>query len=259
MNNLPQFFIASPWGGYGNHLRWLLLLDPRFSFKIIEFKINEEQFKYRQSVIGQDLASKHVSTYSEFISLDIDSMEKNLLKEYINCYDLPYLDFTTIEKKIESFEKYVYPKTRSWHNWLYHEWRFRTNLDSYINFSHWPRQVQSNEKIIITSPDNLYSVYKAYLKFNSNLNNRSKDQIFSLVKDFVKEAKILSSDPRYCLISSESLLTPILNKEVYQRVIDHFGFSDCYEQANYVHRIWYNLQKKAETDLIKDLTKIYKD
>ena len=38
----PKFSIGFPIGGFGNHVRWLLLLDDRYQFdiKLVDYKID---------------------------------------------------------------------------------------------------------------------------------------------------------------------------------------------------------------------------
>jgi hypothetical protein len=68
---------------------------------------------------------------------------------------------------------------------------------------------------------------------------------------------LASGKSNICQLYSETLLNPVLNKDFYQTAINHFGLSDCYDNANYIHGLWYNLQKQSESDLLVDLQKFY--
>jgi len=255
---MQKFSIVAPIGGFGNHLRWLLLLDPKFNFKFTDFNISPDQFYAKQFIAGQQFPKYRSINYEEFCQQNEEELDKNLLEEYIESFNLRHLDFSSSQQKIKSIEKYVYYKSRTWHNWIETERKFRFYLDPVIEFRHWERHFTSDEKILVLSPKYPTSTLRSYLKFNCNLNGLSKEEfIWHNGQYKICVEKLASNNSSVCLLHLETLLNPVLNKDFYQTAITHFGLSDCYENANYVHGLWYNLQKQSESDLLFDLQKFY--
>ena len=185
-------------GGGGNHLRWLLLLSPEFSY-------------FRD----------HAPDNFTFIK---------------QC---------------------VYPNNRNWQNWLNFEWRWRLKVDQLITFSHL-RPLQSDTKYcaLITDPD---LALKHYLKFNSNLNNTLIDTFKYQVIIYNDSVKKQSDKNNLIVINSETLLQPELDQDLYNKVVNWFSITNCYNQAKEIHLLWWQLVKRAEKDIITDLQKIYND
>lgn len=189
------------WGGFGNHLRWLLLLDTPWSF---------------------------------------------------NNQGVSNVDFV---------KQYVYPNDRSWHNWLYHEWQLRDHTDNLVPLSHNIREQFESRKnglhiSLVTDPD---LAYKSYVKFNSNLNNHTVSAFKHNVDQFNRESERLSKENSNLLIlDSSKLFTSVLDKDLYTAAANWFRFPVNYEKANDIHSVWYNLHKKAEQELVRDLQQLYK-
>lgn len=183
-------------GGGGNHLRWLLLLDP--------------QFPHLQG---------HRGPSHDTFSFIVNN---------------------------------VYPEDRNWQNWLNYEWRWRLEVDHLIAFSH-GRALQRDTRYcaLVTSPDD---AFKHYVKFNTNLNN-------TLVETFKQQIGIYNNSFRpadnLLIIDGSKLFQPILDIELYNKVIEWFELSDNYAQAAEIHSLWWKLVKRAEQEIIQDLQKIY--
>jgi len=259
---MQKFSVISPIGGFGNHLRWLLMLDPKFNFKFTDFNISTSQFYSRQWIAGQQFPKYWSITYEKFCQQKEEELDNNLLEEYIESFNLPHLDFSSTQQKIKSIEKYVYHKNRTWHNWLNTEWKFRVHLMPFIGFEHHVKldyNINSDQKILFLMPEYSTTSLRAYLKFNSHLNNLTREQFNWQTEEFQTRVKTLlaSGKSNICQLYSETLLNPVLNKDFYQTAINHFGLSDCYDHANYVHGLWYNLQKQSESDLLFNLQKFY--
>jgi len=130
-----EYAVNSPNGGYGNHIRWLLLFDPNFNFPLqCCTDLNDEPSP-----------------------------------------NDPVHPFGSVNEKLDFIQNYVYNQHRSWHNWLTYEYRYRIQLQSHIFFSHdyiniMPAPVKT--VVCTISPD---LAYKSYLKFNSYLNRTTED------------------------------------------------------------------------------------
>jgi len=185
-----KYSIVSPIGGFGNHLRWLALLDSKFTSNS-----PSEQVDYILSTI--------------------------------------------------------YFVDRTWHNWLIVEWNHRNSLNKKIYFSHNNLITAENTIFLKADPE---LAYKSYLKFNSNLNNESKNQFLRYVNNF---SNVIGTSNN-TVLDSTKLFTETLDRDLYTQLITAFDLDDNYESAQIIHSRWYQLHKQAEIDIINDLTEIYK-
>lgn len=187
------YSLHAPIGCFGNHVRWLALLDDRFPLDFVE-----------------------------------GDKEKFILK-------------------------YVYADDRSWNNWLRYEWGFRNKVMKHLFFSHFLKPEEMGEKRLAVSAKDPEFAYKAYLKFNSGLNNTPERMFLDQIIEFNAAA------PDVCnsVIYSEDLFTEFLPFEEYRKIIQTFDLDDNYSKACIIHRKWYNLHKKAEFEFVRDITALY--
>ncbi|CAB4128605.1 hypothetical protein UFOVP112_44 [uncultured Caudovirales phage] len=193
--------IVAPVGGFGNHVRWLMILDP--SFVLVT-----------------------------------------------QARDVPVV-LDTIEKKLEFITDLVYPIDRTWHNWLEFEWRYREDLNKIIAFSHGPLWPTTKTLVLQVSPD---LAYKSYLKFNSNLNTRSRVRFINDVTD-LNALNYFGID--HCILNSDVLFTPTLSDYFYNQLINFFGLENLFEHASIIHNLWYDRHIKAEREFVEDVVKLY--
>ena len=68
-----------------------------------------------------------------------------------------------------------------------------------------------------------------------------------------------ATDSNLIIVDSNEFFTPVLDCNLYTKVIDWFGLADNYNKAALVHSRWWELIKKAEQDFVQDIRKIYND
>jgi len=226
ISNDPKFSITFPIGGFGNHIRWLMLLDDRYQ---LDIKLADPQSE------GLVNNRKHLENYKSY-------------------------DFVSAESKLEFIKIHVYPNNRTWHNWLVFEWKYREQLQEILPIDHsydFKQHGPLEKELYLTITPDL--AVNCYLKFNSNLNNTSPELMKKLIANFNHLVR------RYCLKFSKNslslnvdiLFNETLDQELYQQIINFFGLNYNYDLANQVHKLWYNLHRKAEKEIILDLQKIY--
>jgi len=186
--------ICSPVGGFGNHLRWLLLLSPEF-------------------------------------------------KKLLN------MDDNFVVAKL-----FVYPKRRTCFNWLNMEWRYREIINSHIAFSHNIENVydsSATNKIVVMTMKPKYAL-KHYLKFNPLLNGHT-------IKSFLKHVQsdnktntefMVKQQDKTLVIDANKLYNSVLDKQLYESIINFFELGNVYEKANEVHKLWYELNQQANKDVL---------
>jgi hypothetical protein len=210
-----KFAVVAPIGGFGNHLRWLMLLDKQFSL------------------------------------MDIARHQKNIR------------NIDVLENKVEFIKINIYPVTRSWHNWLKHEWGFRVQLENQISFSHYEVTEdfatisESDRKTIalVTDPD---LAYRGYVKFNTSTNGRGmagfKHEVISFNRKVTELAK---TNKNIRLLDGAKLFQDTLDQNLYNSAAEWFQAGNNYTQANDIHQIWYSLHKKAEKEILEHFQDIY--
>ena len=177
----------------------------------------------------------------------------------------------TQKPKLDFMLDEVYSDDRDWHNWLEREWRYHEIFNDQILFTHptnYPHKDGEMEDIINNDEINpiLYlmrdpeSCYRHYLKLNSSLNSRSKEQFLkdtdndSLVMNYISKKK-----QKVKIMQGDFLFNPKLQDEKIAEINRFFKIDIDINQAQQVHEKWYNLNRKAEKNIVKDIAKIYEE
>lgn len=244
--------IVAPWGGFGNHLRSLLLLSNQVSFSLVP---TEDYYRVFAGPNWPDyLTYCDQNLYAPMLP-DIRKEISDLQQEHMFLGISP---LQTLDQKYKFLSNHVYDKNRSWQNWLYYEWKYRPLLNNIINFSHdYPEHISSDFKTICLTCDP-YTALKSYLKFNSHLNNTSIDAFLDTVNHW-NELYTKKASNKTLVVSSTSLFAPTLDIKLYNEIIDWLNFDSCYETANQLHQQWYNLHRKAEQEFAMFVTQMYQN
>jgi hypothetical protein len=242
--------IVSPIGGFGNHLRWLMLLDPQFNFGSVCSVPNWNYDMY------SDIRGPSWPNFQENFS-DMPSHIKKECVELLPERELLMVDIknNTVDEKVKFILLNVYCNDRTWHNWLKYEFKFRYWLDNFILFTHDLCDIQPTDNNILTTISE-YNTYKHYLKFNSLSSGDGKDGRIRSTKAHNTE---VNAYKYVCTrVDTDILFNSDLNMELYCACINAFGLDNNYTYANTVHNKWFNLQKKSEIEFVNNITEIYK-
>jgi len=240
-----KFNILSPVGGFGNHVRWLMLLDPNFQFLIKGTNISYNNQR------GPDWPS-----YSDYISGNWANTSPEIKKEITEIFrDYDCVDLDT---KITFIQEQIYHPNRTWHNWLSVEWKYRRELDIFIDFEHNYNDLNNFQlpTVILTIDPEL--AHKAYLKFNTSLINTTKDGFKSNIVTGVTKKNISNQHNNTFVIDASILFQPTLDRDFYVKLTNWLGLSDLYAEANIIHSLWYQAHKRAEREFVADISDIYK-
>jgi hypothetical protein len=196
--------IIAPVGGYGNHARWLTVLDPHYTLRF-----------------GDTVLS-------------------------------------TVEEKVKFIESHIYFAGRSWHNWLEVEWQYRESLNYTVRFAHSHVEILGSSPTVVLTIDPKLA-YRSYLKFNSNLNTRSRERFLRDVEvDNTQNVQFAESVDYARVLHSDVLFAPELHQMFYRDLISFLGLQNLYTQANHIHQLWYRCHKRAEQEFVRDITQVYK-
>ena len=263
-----EYAILGPVGAFGNHLRWLLLLDEQFTItrRGLFYKIIEPlQDRYIDTKAESWPDFKDI--FDQFGLLPQDAQQEALSRlDFFEHKNLAELINSTANDKISIITDHVYCNKRTWHNWLIYEWKYRKAVSDLIYFEHGDKgdeflgdELLGNTNRIILLSINPELAYKSYLKFNSNLNNTSKHSFLKMLENYHYNMMLQKDNPKVLIIDGTVLFQETLDKTFYQQCQEFFKLSDNYEPAAGIHKLWYNLHKKSEKELIRDLQNIYQE
>jgi len=211
--------VCAPIGGFGNHVRWLALLDPVFQFEITPLA---------------EPRSKKILDPSR------------------------HIQFFDTESKLESFRTQLYSLERSWTNWIWMEFLYREELNAILMFDHRRDQTYKIDKNLVLTV-NPELALQSYFKLNSNLNHCTpeifKERSFLFTKDALSNSPNCSENK---IVSADCLYQSTLDREFYNYMIEWFELSDCYDLDNQVHGLWFDAHQRAEQQFVEYTNHLYK-
>ena len=244
--NTAQISVIAPWGGFANHVRWLILLDPKFSFSIPRISAESyEQIKGSNWPSYENYEAHELSGISEDVIKEIDELEG-------------YFHFDTPNRKIETIVNAVYAPARTWHNWLGYEFTFRNGLEPYAVMDHYVRPDREFDKNVLLAIDSNLA-YRCYFKFNSLLNQLSVEEFKKRIAKSNDSFYNKNDEKSFKVFSADVLFQKVLDKNFYTELTHWLCLSDNYEQANLMHGIWFQLHKKAEQEFLDHTKTLYEN
>ena len=244
-----KFNVVGPTGGFINHIRWLILLDPMFSFNL-----HTDNLEKYNEIKGTNWPS-----YQDYVDKNLTQVPDSAKNEMYDM-DSYLLEFDNMETKLNSITHKIYPESRTWHNWLIFEWRYRHRLGDFVGVCN-GREIDKisptdTKHMLITIEPEL--AYRCYLKFNSSLNLGTADWFKQDVKDHIKKYQNLNLQYSK-IIASDILYSSVLDKNFYNELIRWFDLEDNYNQASYVHQLWFKAHLRAEKEFVNDIREIYEN
>lgn len=158
------------------------------------------------------------------------------------------------ELKLKFIQSLVYDSNRTCFNWLNYEWELRTKklITESIQVTHdldVIKNIQGPKKIIGLSMDPYNALYH-YFKFNPVLNLMGEEGFLNSVLLHNNSLSSLTEDA--LILPADSLSNEILDQKFYNKVVEFLNIENSYELANFVHKLWYDLNNKS-IDLIKSV------
>jgi hypothetical protein len=173
-------------------------------------------------------------------------------------------NYYTIDDKMNFILDNIYGDSRSWHNWLNTEWKYRNALNEILPYVHkippdrrlQDRKILHSNVIMCTISPKL--ALRCYLKFNSSLNTCT---IPTFIEDHKKDNLNIieyATLNNRLLLNADVLYTEVLDRDFYTSMINYLGFDNNYESAALIHAQWYQLHQKAEQEFVTDITNFYR-
>jgi hypothetical protein len=99
---------------------------------------------------------------------------------------------------------------------------------------------------------------QCYFKLNSNLFHCTPEKFKIDVKHRIMlNVNNLSRQSGNKVIAVDCLYQPTLDKTFYNTMIEWFELSNCYDLANQVHGLWYNLHQRAKHEFVEHVNCFY--
>ena len=277
----PKYNIVAPVGAFGNHVRWLVLLDDSFKWNLSTY--NKEKY---ETFKGSDWPA-----YADLLDNKLQNININIIEEMETLFDISpsnsLIYFDNLKNKLTSIKEKIYPSTRTWHNWQDTEWEYRNILNKLVILGHMYDQVENkvvvlerNAQSIINEHNDLKTLI---LTIDPKLAFRSVGKLISTnnyknlslgIEEFYNSSNhkfeisfineqnqtIAKKNPNNIkLLDASILFDKTLNREWYQELIDWFGLEYQYEQANFVHGLWFDASMRIEREIVQDTQKLLQD
>ena len=248
--NQHFFNLVAPIGGFGNHIRWLLMLDPAYSF----IMLHDAGIDRYQTLQGPDWP-----LYEQYTQSDWTGILPNIKQEILDSMEADGIELKTLQQKINFILNNVYHADRTWNNWLWYEWQYRYALDKVIDFAHRLELLhcQDSQTLILSVDPELARF--CYLKFNSNLNNLPPAEFINKWQSIHGEImQKTTGNNNIKILTSDVIYQPELNRHFYSELIDFLGLTDLYSDANLIHQIWYQAHQQSQKQFVNDINEFYK-
>lgn len=166
------------------------------------------------------------------------------------------IPLSSINDKVNFIVQYVYPDHRTWNNWLAFEFRYHEQLNYYLKYTHNYSDFYDGLKTVgmKITPE---IAFNHYYKFNPGISH-SKETFGKQIHRENWISQLLNKEfEHFTLIDADKLFFPVLDQEIYYNVINFLELEDHYETAQKIHTKWFDLNRKAEIQIMKDLQTIY--
>lgn len=179
-----------------------------------------------------------------------------LVSNYYNSLDkLNYVGALIYQKrfplkpddKVKFIEQYIYPVERRLFNWLDEKYMYRQQLDKTILHTHDLSKLTTGPNIIITM-DPVFS-YNFYLKITPSIGEDKQDFINTVIRQNKENTEYTKNTNSY-LLDTQQLYLPVLDRQIYDDMIQFLNIDNQYESAQHVHKLWYDLRKGQEEDIM---------
>lgn len=241
----PKHHIIAPIGAFGNHIRWIMLLDPKFEICLVPPRGPYEMFA------GPDWPG-----YDEYCRNDVSNVRDDILDE-IHTRFAPVVTVDNSTDRLGYFLDNVYSEDRSWHNWLNLEWRWRDSIDHTIQLHHVVDDAIDPSCINLAlhiQPE--FSLW-CYFKFNSSLNNLTIPGYLRDIAQANLDIQLNAKNLNYEILPAEDFYRPVLDQDLYHKLISRFGLENNYEKAKILHARWYMLHEKSRAEYLDYVKNIY--
>lgn len=167
-----------------------------------------------------------------------------------------------LNDKVHLIETDIYSVERTYYTWLDIEKKFKKltrDCDVSVEHNVWEEkqyfEIIDRKSIFL---DRLPAdCLKHYFAIQNNLNAVS-------TKHFLWSVHLNSQTIKKCLptllvLDGSFLENKVLSKDIINSIEKHLDIKINYEAANYVHGLWYDRSKKAESDFLNDVSVLYKE
>lgn len=194
-------------GGFGNHFRWLLLLDDKYIIHIPP-----------GSTPGMLLSCPIISD----IETKVLFIERHV-----------YYKGRTAKNWIHNEWRY-----RNSLDDLILFLHFHDDDDKEVDF----KKMANYKKLFLVTPPHV--ALEHYKLINPDLNGHPECEFINRCRFDNKIAQAEALNKNSLMFDSSKLYNSVLNEKLYDRAVSFFNLKNHYYHANIVHQMWYNLKEK---------------
>jgi hypothetical protein len=210
-----KYSIISPAGGFGNHLRWLMLMSSNFN----------------------DLSQLNAPSFLKTgAMMPLNGKQKvEFIKKYVYNSSRTVFNWIALEWKFRTQLNNIIGFDHSVKHYDFNV----------------IRKDNKHHKVIVCNATPEESLY-LFGKFMPFLNNTSLEGFLQMCEENITRIKnfVATENEEFFHILSKDLYTRELNHSLYKSLIDFYEIEDEYESANDIHGMWFDLQEKALSDLL---------
>ena len=232
--------VIAPYGGFANHVGWLIWDNSSFDSVLKSNYVSKTEYNIIKG-----------NSWPEYEEINLVNIPKFVYNEMCSFGVFDY----KINNTLEFILKNVYHDKRSWHNWLYTEWAFRTRLKN-IEIFHSLDKISNKELNLICCID-ADLAYKNYIKINSSFNNRGLEYFFNQINEFNENATALKNQKNVLVIDNSNLLKNPLDYNYYDKIVSFLNLENDYRNANIIHNAWLTCQERAEQEFLNQIQQLY--
>jgi len=170
---------------------------------------------------------------------------------------------TKAKDKVEFFKKYSYPDTRGCFTWHRYEQILNISCDKVLTNRHSLNMIpikndQENKTVFLKH--NIAFCIEKWLKFEPQsilnfTNGLDGDPVQQFIKwlEFYRisnEKFVPSSNHKVLILKGELMYNELLDKSLYDQMVEFLGITNEYEHACELHKVWFGLHVKAKQQCI---------
>lgn len=160
------------------------------------------------------------------------------------------------DDKLKFIETKVYPKERTWHNWIQFEKKHRKKYDHIIDLesTHHLYSYKENSKTIVMSFNDYteciqkFLIIFSYYRENISMADIVEETFIPYYDNRIKSQNFSVFDK---VIPSDVIWGDVLDKNFYYDIINFWELEDHYDYAAKVHSMWITCNKRALTQFLE--------
>jgi len=170
---------------------------------------------------------------------------------WLMYFDKSFDPMRSLDIKLKFIQLKVYPKERTWHNWLTFEWEFRRQYQTMLKIEHDLTIDNPSDKSIYLRYNDYTKPMNHYRCLNPGLNGFDVEKFKSLYSTHEDLLNGLQLNENKKIIIADIFWNDVLDKDTYTELIEFWNLENHYEYASRIHLLWCTARKRAYEDFCR--------